>query len=70
MNNSMQGILTLISILAATAGKLDEGKVAADITIGNDLLLVAQKALAQHAALNGKTMDEVLGDLHELPPLP
>lgn len=66
----MQGILALISLLSATAGKLASGTVDADITIGNDLLLVAQQALAQHAALNGKTMDEVLGDLHELPPLP
>jgi hypothetical protein len=71
MNSTqVQGILTLISILAGTAGKLAGGTGAADITIGNDLLMVAQQALAQHAALNGKTMDEVLGDLHELPPLP
>ena len=65
----MQGILALITLLAATAGKLIGGKVGAEVAVGNDLLIVAQQALAQHAALNGKTMDEVLVDLHELPPL-
>ena len=63
-------LLQLLALLGGVAGKVTGGQVGQAITIGDDLLLVAQQALALHAQAVGKPMDEVLGQLHDLPPLP
>lgn len=63
-------LLQLLALLGGVAGKVVGGKIGQDITIGDDLLLVAQQALSLHAQAVGKPMDEVLGQLHDLPPLP
>jgi hypothetical protein len=70
LNTTQQGLLTLLALLGGVAGKAIGGKIGQDIQLGDDLLLVAQQALALHAQAVGKPMDEVLGQLHDLPPLP
>jgi hypothetical protein len=65
-----QQLLSLLALLGGVAGKVIGGKAGQVVTVGDDLLLVAQQALALHAQAVGKPMDEVLGQLHDLPPLP
>lgn len=68
-STTLTQVLALINILAGTANKLVPGYVGTAIGVGDDLLLVAQQALAAHAANVGLPMDQVLAQLHDLPPL-
>lgn len=68
MNPTLQ-IMTLISMLAGTAGKMVGGEAGQDVTIGNDLLVVAKNAIQLHSTLNGQPIDEVIAQLQDLPPI-
>jgi hypothetical protein len=70
LNPTLQGILNLLAILGATAGKVVGGQAGQDIQIGDDLLLIAQQALNLHAQNSGLPIDQVIAQLHDLPPLP
>jgi hypothetical protein len=69
LNQQLQAILSMLAILGGTAGKIVGGKIGQDIQIGDDMLLIAQQALALHAANTGLPIDDVLAQLHDLPPI-
>lgn len=62
-------ILNMITVLSGSAKTFASGKVKEDVTIGTDLLQVANTALQLHAQETGQPMDQILSQLHDLPPL-